>query len=47
MFIEPVLKQMTLQRVAVDVLGVVGVLVCRSLFFTLNMQNSRSSVYFL
>jgi len=26
MFIEPVLKQMTLQRVAVDVLGVVGVL---------------------
>jgi hypothetical protein len=47
MFVEPVLKQMTLQRVAVDVLGVVGVLVCLSLFFTQNMQNSSSSVYFV
>jgi hypothetical protein len=27
MFVETALKQMTLQRVAVDILGVVGVLV--------------------
>lgn len=36
MFVEPVLKQMTLQRVAVDIVGVVGVLVC--LCFSLEIK---------
>jgi hypothetical protein len=51
MFVEPVLKQMTLQRLAVDVLGVVGVLVCHLLFSFLSKirstQASKTSLFII